>query len=235
MDRTESNTGIYGMSTGASGLPFLASEYSLWIKQSAFLTTYELVGVGAVLACFVFIYYDLILQRARARNAPWSSIEEYRRLPLACIAGPLYVISLFWLGWSASPRVHWIVPTLAGVPFGVGFLLIFMALVNYLTDAYQVFAASALAAAGCSRSIFGTVLPLASKPMYDRLGVHWASSLLGFLSLVMTIIPFAFIKYGDKIRAHSRFCQYLLERQMAEKNAASEEAMEGSGKEHVEA
>ena len=96
-----------------------------------------------------------------------------------------------------------------------------MALLNYLTDAYQIYAASALAAASCSRSIFGVLLPLAARPMYERLGVSWASSLLGFLSLGMTIIPFAFIKYGDRIRAHSKFCQYLSER-----DKASEESRE---------
>ena len=45
--------------------------------------------------------------------------------------------------------------------------------------------------------------------MYEKLGVHWASSLLGFLSLGMSVIPFVFIKYGDRIRANSKFCQEL--------------------------
>lgn len=45
--------------------------------------------------------------------------------------------------------------------------------------------------------------------MYNTLGVAWASSLLGFISLGMCAIPFAFIKYGDRIRANSKFCQEL--------------------------
>jgi hypothetical protein len=52
-------------------------------------------------------------------------------------------------------------------------------------------------------------LPFAAKSMYGTLGVHWATSLLGFLSLAMTAIPFVFIKYGPQIRAHSKFCQAL--------------------------
>ncbi|KAL8794163.1 MAG: hypothetical protein Q9195_003231 [Heterodermia aff. obscurata] len=167
------------------------------------------VGIGAIFACCIFLYYDGFLQRAKNRGAPWTMREEYRRLPLACLGGPLYVVSLFWLGWSASPHVHWIVPMLAGVPFGIGFVLIFMALLNYVTDAYAIFAASAMSATSCCRSVFGAVLPLAARPMYQNLGIPWASSLLGFLSLGMTVIPFAFIKYGDRIRAHSKFCQEL--------------------------
>ena len=186
--------GIYGMNTGTSGLAFIP------------------IAVGAVFACGIFLYYDSILQKAKQNNAPWSSIEEYRRLPLACIGGPLIVLSLFWLGWTASPHIHWIIPMLAGIWFGIGFLLIFMALLNYLTDAYQIFAASAMAAASCCRSIFGTVLPLAALPMYNKLGIAWASSILGFISLLMSVIPFVFIKYGDRIRENSKFCKYLAER-----------------------
>jgi len=61
----------------------------------------------------------------------------------------LYVLALFWLGWSARENVHWIVPCLAGVSIGMAFELVFMALLNYLTDAYEVFVASAMAAASC--------------------------------------------------------------------------------------
>ncbi|KAJ6191408.1 hypothetical protein N7519_001429 [Penicillium mononematosum] len=147
--------------------------------------------------------------RAKARNASWAFIEEYRRLPLACIGGPLYVISLFWVGWTASPNIHWVVPFLSGIPFGMGYLLIFMAMLNYLTDAYETLSASAQSAASCTRSILGAVLPLAAKPMFNRLGVPWACSLIAFLSLGVSVIPFAFIRYGDRIRANSKFCQEL--------------------------
>ncbi|KAJ5167395.1 uncharacterized protein N7482_006176 [Penicillium canariense] len=183
--------GIYGMNAGISGLMFLP------------------IGVGAVLACAVFIWYDGFFARAKARQASWANIEEYRRLPLACIGGPLYVIALFWVGWTASPNIHWVVPFLSGIPFGMGYLLIFMAMLNYLTDAYETLSASAQSAASCTRSILGAVLPLATKPMFDKLGVHWACSLIAFLSLGVSVIPFAFIRYGDSIRSNSKFCQDL--------------------------
>lgn len=205
--------GLYHMNTGVAGLAFLP------------------ILIGAVIALGIFIWYDTVLQRAKKANASWASIEEYRRLPLACLGGPLYVISLFWLGWSADPQVHWIVPMLAGVPFGMGFMLIFMALLNYITDAYEVYAASGMAATSCCRSIFGAVLPLAAAPMYKSLGVAWASSLLGFLSLAMSIIPFAFIKYGDRIRENSKFCQELKARK--EQIATEKEKHESVGKRHA--
>jgi Major Facilitator Superfamily len=174
-----------------------------------------------VLCAFIFVAYDNYLSRAQKRHAPWAEQEEYRRLPLACLGGPLCVIGLFWLSWSAFPQVHWIVPMISGLLFGMGYLLIFMAMLNYLTDAYQVFAASANGIASTCRSIFGALLPLAAKPMYTKLGIHWAGSLLAFISLGMAVIPFVFIRYGDRIRENSRFCQHLKE--LNEKEAAEEE------------
>ena len=85
-----------------------------------------------------------------------------------------------------------------------------MSLINYVVDAYEVFAASAMGALSASRSLFGVVLPFAAIPMYSTLGVGWACSLLGFLSALMCLIPFLFLKYGDKIRANSEWCQELI-------------------------
>lgn len=116
----------------------------------------------------------------------------------------------------------------AGLPFGVGFVLVFVALLNYLADAYEIFAASAMAATSCSRSIFGAVLPFAGLPMYNKLGIAWASSLLGFLSLAMTVVPFIFIEYGDRIRGGSRFCQELKERKKEAAEAQMKSSMDSS-------
>lgn len=168
-----------------------------------------------------YLSYDITLTKARARDAPWSRSEEFRRLPLACAGGPFIVASLFWLGWSAKASVPWIVPVLSGLCFGMGYLMIFMALLNYLVDAYEIFAASAMAATSMTRSLFGAVLPFAAKPMYESLGIAWATSLLGFVSLGLCAIPFCFIIWGDRIRANSQFCQYL--KKMKEDEQAQEE------------
>lgn len=164
----------------------------------------------------MYLGWDSILLRAQRLERPWSSNEEMRRLPLACVAGPFFVISSFWLGWSAREDVHWIVPVLAGIMFGMGYLCLFMALLNYLVDAYEIFAASAMAAASLSRSSFGAILPFAAKPMYEAMGVAWATSLLGFFSLALCVVPFVFVKWGGKMRDRSPFCQYLRQKKREE-------------------
>ncbi|KAI0384835.1 major facilitator superfamily transporter [Hypomontagnella monticulosa] len=187
---------VYGLSPGVTGLCYLP------------------IGVGAILSLPIFFTYDHVLLRAQARGEPWSKKEEYRRVPLATLGGPLFVISLFWLGWSARSNVSFVVPMLAGIPFGGGFMLIFMALLNYITDAYEIFAASANAAASSCRSVFAVVLPLATTPMFRRLGISGACSLLGGLSLIMCVIPFIFIWKGEEIRARSKFCTALKQRKL---------------------
>jgi multidrug resistance protein len=189
---------VYGFSAGEEGLTFLT------------------IGVGASIACGIYLIWDSIIRKALRVDAPWSRKEESRRLPLAFLAGPLLVIAMFWVGWTARPSIPWVVPVLAGLPFGVGFLLLFMALINYLVDAYKAFAASAMAASGTSRSIFGACLPFAAVPMYNKLGVAWACSLLGFLGLGLAVIPFVFYWKGPELRARSKFCQYLRQMELEE-------------------
>ncbi|KAL1896824.1 hypothetical protein Sste5346_004457 [Sporothrix stenoceras] len=187
---------IYKFSPGVEGLIFLA------------------IGAGTLLSIPIFYAYDNYLLNAIDRGEAWTKQEEYRRLPLACLGGPVFVISLFWLGWTAKAEVSFVAPMLAGIPFGLGFMLIFIALLNYLTDAYEIFAASANAAASCCRSLLATVLPLAASQMFKKLTISGACSLLGGLSLLMCAIPFLFIWKGEKIRAGSKFCIALRERKI---------------------
>ncbi|OGM51122.1 MFS transporter [Aspergillus bombycis] len=181
--------GLYGMTPGVAGLAFLP------------------ILPGSILAFVLFCLYSSYHTRALKNGLAWAKVEEYRRLPLACIASPAIPIALFWLGWSSRSSIHPVMPMMSGVFFGFGYLLIFIALLNYLTDAYKQYSASASAAASTLRSIFAVCLPLATTPMYTKLGINWASSLLGFFAIAMAIIPFVFIKYGSWIRENSKFAQ----------------------------
>ncbi|KAL2051518.1 hypothetical protein ABVK25_008180 [Lepraria finkii] len=133
------------------------------------------------------------------------TIPEWR-LPPAIIGGVSFTCGLFWFGWSGYKEdIHWIVPTLSGLLTGFGLLSIFLQSLNYLVDAYLMFAASAIAANTFLRSLAGAVFPLFSMYMFSALGVNWAGTLLGFVALVLAPIPFIFWKYGAKIRQRSKF------------------------------
>lgn len=100
-------------------------------------------------------------------------------------------------------------PIVGALPAGVGITTAFTALLNYLSDTYGIYSAAALTAAATSRSLTGALLPLAAGTMYGNLGIGWANSLLGFITIVMMPIPYVFLKYAGKIKEKSTFCRSL--------------------------
>ncbi|KAK6205898.1 hypothetical protein LQW54_008089 [Pestalotiopsis sp. IQ-011] len=122
----------------------------------------------------------------------------------------LVPIGLFWFAWTSSASIHWASCIIAGVPFGFGFVSLFLGITSYLIDCYGRYAASALGANAILRSLFGAVFPLFSRQMYDDLGTGWGTSLLGFVALAMTPMPYVFYHYGPKIRARSAFHQMTM-------------------------
>jgi DHA1 family multidrug resistance protein-like MFS transporter len=81
---------------------------------------------------------------------------------------------------------------------------------NYLGDAYPEYAASVFAGNDFMRSSFGAGFPLFASAMYNNLGVGWASSLLGFLSVLFIPIPFVLYIYGERIRKASKRARHDL-------------------------
>ncbi|KAK4085128.1 uncharacterized protein Triagg1_118 [Trichoderma aggressivum f. europaeum] len=128
------------------------------------------------------------------------------RLPLAIIGGITFAVAMFWFAWSANfNSVHWIVPTIAGAFLSTALLLLFVGFLNYLVDAYLMYAASAIAANTIMRSACGAAAPLFTVQMFHSMGVGGGGSLVGGVAAVLAIIPFMFYKYGAAIRARSRF------------------------------
>jgi DHA1 family multidrug resistance protein-like MFS transporter len=87
----------------------------------------------------------------------------------------------------------------------VGAFLLFNSVLNYLGVAYPDYAANDF-----MRSIFGAGFPLFAAAMYNNLGVGWASSLLGFLSIAFIPIPFVLYIYGEQIRKASKRARHDL-------------------------
>jgi hypothetical protein len=69
---------------------------------------------------------------------------------------------------------------------------------------YERYASSALAAQSFLRNTFAACFPLFSQQMYEKLTPKYASTLLAAIACVLGVVPFVLIKYGDRIRSHSR-------------------------------
>ena len=73
-------------------------------------------------------------------------------------------------------------------------------------DAYQALnGASAVAANGLLRYGFGAAFPLFTLQMYERMGIAWASSLLGFVSIALMPLPWLLQRWGPHLRRRSAY------------------------------
>lgn len=172
----------YGFSTSIVGLAFLG------------------LGVGSVFGITLFSgTSDKYIQRKAAEDK--SGMKPEYRLPLLPLGAVLLPAGLFIYGWTASYRVHWIVPIIGTAVVGMGNIIVFMAIQLYLVDTFTIYAASALACNTVVRSLAGAVLPLAGLPMYDKLGIGWGNSLLAFIAILLLPVSILILKFGERLRA----------------------------------
>lgn len=157
--------------------------------------------VGAILANFVNPIQDKLYMQSAKRNMerPGKPIPE-ARLYFAVPGSIIFSAGMFWFGWASRESLHWIIPTLGLGCVGIGVYSIYLAVVNFLADAYEKYAGSALSAASMGRNVFGAFLPLATPALYDNLGFQWASSLIGFVGLALSIVPVILLVKGESIR-----------------------------------
>lgn len=134
--------GVYGMGPGVSGLPFLGL----------------LAGV-ALGVCLVLSQHAAYVKKlAENKNVP---VPEWRLRP-TLLGAPVFTVGIFWwvliirtgsvalrglessriplnsrFGWTGfTARIHWAVPTVAGVFIGFGLICVFLPCFNYIVDAY---------------------------------------------------------------------------------------------------
>lgn len=173
---------VYGFSTSATGLVFLAG------------------GIGTLSGLFyVGNFSDRTL---KTRAAAGKILTPEDRLPLLItIPGSLtFSVGLFIYGWTLEEHVHWIAPQIGTAITGFGSILIFIGIQTYLIDAFEEYAASVVGASAVLRGTAGALIPLAGLNMYDTLGWGWGNSVLAFVALAFAPMPWIFGLYGAKIR-----------------------------------
>ncbi|KAF5644108.1 multidrug resistance [Fusarium sp. NRRL 52700] len=138
-----------GFSPGISGLMFLPIMGG--------------IVVGLVGAPFVNRHYNKL--RAQHTGLP---PPELRLIPMiwGCWLIP---IGVFIFAWTSYDNLTWVGPCLAGLPIGIGFVFLYNSFNNYIVDAYQHTAASALAAKTLVRSVWGGCTVLFTKQILERL------------------------------------------------------------------
>lgn len=216
--------GVYHMTLGVSGLPFIG------------------IGLGLWMGAFTYILIDrkFLFPKAPKGTPPIENPTSLRTTPfrghrdpetgqlkpihpekflLACKIGSVALpIALFWQAWTSRPDVHWMAPIAAGVPFGFGLILIFFSVLMYFSTCYPpLVVASTLAANNLLRYITSSVFPLFTIQMYTNMKIKWASTLFALICVVMIPIPWIFERWGPKLRDISQFGYSAMAREQAEK------------------
>ncbi|KAH9844730.1 putative transporter [Teratosphaeria destructans] len=180
----------YGLSQGVAGLPYLAL----------------IIGIFTAFGIVLVTNKSYVRKLKANNNIP---VPEWR-LPVVMIGGIVFPCGLFWFGWGGyrSSVSYWC-PTIAGVFMGFSIFIVSLPCLNYIIDAYLMYAASAIAAVTVMRSIFGAVFPLFASYMVKAIGIQWSMTLLGCVSMLFIPMPFVFYRYGKKIRKLSKFAPAL--------------------------
>ncbi|QDS74989.1 hypothetical protein FKW77_005424 [Venturia effusa] len=185
-------------------------EYNFTTFQTSLIQI--ALSVGAIIGTILNPVQDyLYLHSARRNKEEKNTPIPEARLYFAVPGSLIFTAGLFWYGWSSDPSLPWIVPSLGIAAVGLGIYEIYMAVINYLSDFYVPYAASALSAASLGRNLFGAFLPLASQALFRNLGYQWAGSLLGFIGLVLSLAPVALLLWGDRARKWSSFTKEAAE------------------------
>ncbi|KAF7557269.1 hypothetical protein G7Z17_g806 [Cylindrodendrum hubeiense] len=172
--------GVYGFDAGIAGLAYLG------------------LGLGMVLGLVLF---SILSDKLLGQKQGGAIAKPEKRLILMKWFGPITPLGCFLYGWSAYYHTHWIVPILGTFIVGLGSLFVVIPGQIYLVDAFGAeAAASALAANLLIRSPFGAFLSLAASPLYEKLGLGWGNSVLGFICLAFTPVPWLFYRYGETLR-----------------------------------
>ncbi|KKK23307.1 hypothetical protein AOCH_005259 [Aspergillus ochraceoroseus] len=196
----------------------------VYLFTQALPPIYETLGFTPRQACLPFIAIGVGLSLGLlTRYLDLHIIERRRRC--GRVLQPEHKLTGFWIGsgvlagalwifaWTIPPDVknlHWIVSVLALVLIGYALNEIDYVLSGYLADSYLSYAASGLAALSLVRALLSGILPLVSAPMFDRLGANVAVSLIAAMATVFCFVPPLFTRFGETIRARSKFAKYSL-------------------------
>ncbi|KAF9031107.1 MFS polyamine transporter [Hymenopellis radicata] len=177
---------VYHFDSGITGLHYIA------------------LGVGLVAAAQGNAHYmDKIYVRLKESHGGVGRPEF--RVPTMIPGSIIFPIGILIAGWCADAGVHWIGLDVGLALVGCGMILVSQNMQAYIVDCFALYAASAIAAVNCLRSLAGFGFPLFAPAMYAKLGYGKGATILAVVAIVIGCpAPFAFWKYGERLREKSR-------------------------------
>jgi hypothetical protein len=155
---------------------------------------------------FVFIPIQTIyFSRDRARRGGIPRPEA--RFMIALYAVWLYPIALFWFAFTSDGNVSYWSPILAGAVIGFVDPLLYLCMLNYITDSYSNVAASAVAAFLVPSFLGAAGFAHIGLILFENMSTTWGVAILAFISLPLVGLVYVVYFFGPQIRARSKLAR----------------------------
>lgn len=151
-----------------------------------------------------------ISSASRNTEVPGTPIPE-AKLYMAVLGGAVGLAGgMFTYAWTSYQNIPWVAPAVGLSLVGAGSVCVVTGVSDYVVDGYSQYSGSAMGAVATGENIFSAFLPLATMSMYRELGFQWASTLLAFICLVLSLIPALMFVWGKEVRARSAFMNKMV-------------------------
>jgi MFS family permease len=114
------------------------------------------IMVGQIIGVPFYVVLEMKYRKKIAQPGVVATPEM--RLEPAMWGSIMLPVGLFWFAWTTFTSVHWAVGIVGTIFFGLGNVLVFIAIINYIIDIYSLYAATASATNSILRALFGFAL-----------------------------------------------------------------------------
>lgn len=154
--------------------------------------------------CFVPVQ-TYLFKRDRLRNGGTGRPEARFLTSLVFVWG--FPISLLWFAFTSTGNVSYWSPVIAGGLLGFCDPLLWLSMLNYITDTYPNVAASAIAAFLIPSFLIAAAFTHIGIIMFENLSSQWAMATLGFVSLTLVALIYFVYFWGPWLRRKSKLAR----------------------------
>ena len=185
--------GVFTVFVVNNGLSFIGADL-----------TYLNFVVG-VTVMFLFMPFQTYLYKKdrlkRGGNRPEA------RFLTSLVTVWLFPISLFWFAFTSSGNTSFWSCVVAGGVLGFADPLLYLSMLNYITDSYPNVAASAVAAFLIPSFIIAAAFAHIGLILFNNLSSTWAVATLAFISLGLVALVYVLYFFGPVMRKRSKLAR----------------------------
>ncbi|KAL8283415.1 hypothetical protein RQP46_005825 [Phenoliferia psychrophenolica] len=187
--------GVFPVFAVNNGLSYIAAD----------LTYLNFVVGVIIMFCFFVPFQTWLVKRDRAKLSGHIRPEARFLLSLVTVWG--FPISLFWFAFTSNGKTSFWSPVCAGAMLGVVDPLLWMSMLNYITDSYPNTAGSAVAAFLIPSFLIAATCAHSGVAMFANLSTQTGFAILGGISVGIVGLVYVVYWFGPALRRRSKYAR----------------------------